>query len=521
MSKEVNLDVAIMGSGIAGMGAAYKLVNAGVTNVAIFEKYPAQGGAVSNCPMCFCATPDTPEAQKSAFDVLARFSNYTANLGLVSKVVKYSSELPDLILNKLNIQTQQVVNREPADYGNRRGYILGHANGLDVGDIYLLKGRGQGHAFALVCLRLRRMLEKEGVQFYFRTPIKKIIRDSASGKVTGAIAYDEDGEEIDISCKALIVASGGISSNMEMMKEEGVLHTKFEDVYSDVTGAQVMLMFPDSCQDGDGQKAVWEVGGKKTGFAISACPQIPNPGVLLGSNTPWLGNSQLQLLVDCPYLRVNELGKRFINEEMATNHTSISSSLSLNCPNMCCYLIFDEDTAEFMNEHGVAEGLAAFIFAGATIQNIRGQIDRAVALGNKHMCHFDTIHEVCEYMGIDEAGLTKTLEKYNKAAVTGMDEEFKKDPKYIKPVKEESGHIYCFRYFAGGYDTMGGLAIDDNANVIDAEDYPIEGLYAAGDIATASLYGNPPANAGGTVFGSMTIGMIAGDSAAAYVKGEA
>jgi len=521
MSKKVDVDVAIMGSGVAGLGAAYKLVNAGVTNVAIFEKYPAQGGAVSNCPMCFCATPDTPEAQKSAFDVLARFSNYTANLGLVSKVVKYSSELPDLVLNKLNIQAPMVVNREPADYGNQRGYTMGHANGLDVGDIYFINGRGQGHAFALVCLRLRRMLEKEGVQFYFRTPIKKIIRDSASGKVTGAIAYDEDGEEIDISCKALIVASGGISSNMEMMKEEGVLHTKFEDVYRDGSGAQVIVMFPDSCQDGDGQKAVWEVGGKKTGIVISACPQVPNPGVLVGPNTPWLGASQIQLFADCPYLRVNELGKRFINEEMANNHTAISSSLSLNCPNMCCYLIFDEDTADFMNKHGVEEGYAYFIFAGATVQNIRDQIDHAIALGNKHMCHFDTIHEVCEYMGIDEAGLKKTLEKYNKAAVTGIDEEFKKNPKYIKPVKEESGHIYCFRLFAGGYDTMGGLAIDDNANVVDAEDYPIEGLYAGGDIATASLYGNPPANAGGTVFGSMTTGMIAGDSAAAYVKGEA
>ena len=38
-------------------------------------------------------------------------------------------------------------------------------------------------------------------------------------------------------------------------------------------------------------------------------------------------------------------------------------------------------------------------------------------------------------------------------------------------------------------------------------------------MAAASLYGNPPSNAGGTVFGSMPIGMLAGDSAAAYVKG--
>ena len=62
MTRTVEYDVAIMGSGVAGMGAAYKLANTGGLKIAVFEKYPAQGGAVSNCPMSFCSTPDTPEA---------------------------------------------------------------------------------------------------------------------------------------------------------------------------------------------------------------------------------------------------------------------------------------------------------------------------------------------------------------------------------------------------------------------------------------------------------------------------
>ncbi len=518
MSKKIKVDVAVMGSGVAGMGAAYKLANAGGLEIAVFEKYPAQGGAVSNCPMCFCSTPDTPEAQKSAFDVLAKFSNYTANLGLVSKLVKYSSELPEILLNELKIEAPMVVNRDPADYGNQRGYTMGHANGLDVGDIYFVNGRGQGHAFSLAMLRMRLLLEKKGVKFYFNTPITKIIRDEKSGKVTGAIAKERDGdEEYEISCKALIVASGGISGNLKMMEEEGIVRTKFDEVYTD--GHQVMITFPDSCQDGDGQKAIWEIGGKKTGFAISGDPEVPNPGVRIGPNTPWLETSQIKIITEQPYLRVNELGRRFINEEMSNNHTSISSSLMLNCPNMCCYMIFDEDTAKSLADH-VEDGYVYFIFQGATVQDIRGQMDAAIAMGNKHMCHFDTIHEVCEYMGIDEEGLKKTLEKYNKAAETGIDEEFKTNPKYIKPVRDESGHIYCFRIFAGGYDTMGGVAIDENANVVDECNMPIEGLYAAGDMAVASTYGNPPCNAGGTVYGSMPLGLIAGDCAAAYVKGE-
>ena len=514
--KIVDVDVAIMGSGVAGMGAAWRIAKSGGLKVAVFEKYPAQGGAVSNCPMCFCATPDTQQAQKSAYEVLARFSNYSANMGLVSKVVKYSSYLPDLFLNELNIKTDAVVKRDPADYGNQRGYTMGHANGLDVGDIYFLHGRGQGHALSLALLRLRLKLEKAGVDFYFSTPIKKIIRDG-NGKVTGAIAYEKDGTEVDIRCKALIVASGGISGNLEMMKEEGVVNTRYEEVYTD--GYQVIITFPESCQDGDGQKAVWEIGGKKTGFSISADPEVPNPGVRVGPNTPWLNADQTKIITEQPYLRVNERGNRFINEEMSSNHTAISTAIIENNTNMCCFMIFDEDTAQSLAK-GVEDGYVYFIFQGVKVENVREQMDAAIAKGNKHMCHFATIHEVCEYMGIDEKGLKKTIAKYNKAKETGIDEEFHTNPKYIKPVREESGQIYCYRIFAGAYDTMGGIAIDENANIIDKNNMPIEGLYGGGDMATASLYGNPPKNAGGTVFGSMTTGMIAGDSAAAYVKGE-
>lgn len=514
MKKVMETDVAVMGSGVAGMGAAYKLAKAGGLKVAVFEKYPAQGGAVSNCPMCFCSTPDTPEAQKSAYEVLCRFSNYSANMGLISKVVKYSSEFPDIFLKQLKIEAPMVVNRPPEDYGNQRGYTMGHANGLDVGDIYFLQGRGQGHGMALALFRMRLMLEKQGVKFYFSTPIKKIIREN--GKVTGAIAYEKDGTEVIIKCKALIVASGGISGNLEMMKELGVVKTKYEEAYQD--GGQVLITFPDSCQDGDGQKAVWEIGGKKTGIVISADPQVPNPGVRIGKNTPWLAANQTKIVTEQPYLRVNEFGKRFINEEMSSNHTAMSTAIIENNTNMACYMIFDEDTARALSEK-VEDGYVYFIFKGVKVENLRGQMDEAIAKGNRHMCHFDTIHEVCEYMGISEKNLKETIAKYNHASEIGYDEAFQTDPKYIKPVREESGHIYCYRILAGGYDTLGGLAIDENANIIDENNCPIEGLYAGGDMATASLYGNPPSNAGGTVYGAMPTGMLAGDSAAAYVKG--
>lgn len=56
---------------------------------------------------------------------------------------------------------------------------------------------------------------------------------------------------------------------------------------------------------------------------------------------------------------------------------------------------------------------------------------------------------------------------------------------------------------------MGGIAIDENANILDEDNLPIQGLYGAGDMAVGSLYGDP-SNAGGNVHGSMPSGLLAG-----------
>lgn len=53
--KEKKVNVAIYGSGIAGLTAAVTLLEHGVRDVCVFEKRPFQGGAISNTPMCFLA----------------------------------------------------------------------------------------------------------------------------------------------------------------------------------------------------------------------------------------------------------------------------------------------------------------------------------------------------------------------------------------------------------------------------------------------------------------------------------
>ncbi len=78
------------------------------------------------------------------------------------------------------------------------------------------------------------------------------------------------------------------------------------------------------------------------------------------------------------------------------------------------------------------------------------------------MCHFDTIHEVCTYMGIDEANLKHTISRYNHAKEIGLRCRFHtKSGLYQTRAGRIRTYLLFPRIFAGGYDTMGGIAIDE------------------------------------------------------------
>ena len=55
-----------------------------------------------------------------------------------------------------------------------------------------------------------------------------------------------------------------------------------------------------------------------------------------------------------------------------------------NTPNMCCYLIFDEDTAKKLAESVEAE-YVYFIFQGARVEHLREQMDEAIANMDKEL----------------------------------------------------------------------------------------------------------------------------------------
>ena len=117
----------------------------------------------------------------------------------------------------------------------------------------------------------------------------------------------------------------------------------------------------------------------------------------------------------------------------------------------------------------------------------------------------DTFEELAEKMGLDAATLSETLTNYNAYCDAGHDPEFGR----LKLAKLNAP--YCaVRVTPCEIITYGGIARNENAEVIRADGAVIPGLYTAGEATASSAY------MVFTISNAFTWGRIAGSGAAAF-----
>jgi fumarate reductase flavoprotein subunit len=162
-----------------------------------------------------------------------------------------------------------------------------------------------------------------------------------------------------------------------------------------------------------------------------------------------------QLAVTAPLVAmgavlVNQAGRRFANEGAA--QLELATRIRAQ-PGRVAYLVFDERVA---NAARAADPFFARVVLPRTGR--RGP----------------TVEDLAKQFELDGGGLRATVEGVNAAIEGGTPDPFGRD-RFGSPFQPP---LHAIRVTGGRWATLGGLAVDGHAAVLDADGRPIPGLYA-------------------------------------------
>ena len=279
------------------------------------------------------------------------------------------------------------------------------------------------------------------------------------------------GEESTVACKAVVMASGGFGSNIEMrVKYNPAMDDKILSTDSvGVTGDGITM----------GEAAGANLIDMEYIQTYPVCD--PSTGALL-----YVGDVRLEYQA----IMVNKEGDRFVEE--LDRRDVISNAITKQSDGKG-YLLFNQKGAD---ETGL------LVTHADEYENI---------LARKVIAKGDTLDDVCSQMGVDAAELQKTIDTWNQYCKDGKDPEFNYRGT-MNPIEE--GPYYLMACKPAVHYTMGGLHINTDAQVLDQTGAPIPGFYAAGEVAGHKMGTNRLGSCSMTDI--YTFGRIAGTNAAAY-----
>jgi tricarballylate dehydrogenase len=489
-------DVIVAGAGNAGLCAALAAQEAGA-RVLVLEKAPrverggntAFTGGLLRFPFEGIEefkplVPDYSVEELDKLDV-GRYTkrDYADDLDRVTEGLSN----PDMV----EILTGQAyaTMRWMTERGVRWLFAIGRQSYLDpatgkrrfFGNLILeAHGGGQG-----LSDRLFEIAEKSGISVAYESKANQL-RVNDRGAVTGVQVRDANGHH-DVACSAVVLASGGFEANREMRTR--YLGPDWE--LAKVRGTRF--------NTGDGIRMALEIGAQPYGH-WSCCHAVA--WNLMADEVGDLRVGDLHQKHSYPLgIIVNRDGKRFVDEGADfRNYTYAKYGREiLKQPGRQAFQIFDSKTIPLLRDEYRQRSGPSYI-------------TKATA---------NTIEELADGLMIDPAGLKRTVEEFNAAiqpgdfnpsVLDGKRTEGINPPKSNWAIPIDEPPYEGFAVTCGITFTFGGLRINRQAQVLDTEDHPIPGLYAAGELVGGLFYYNYPGGSG--LMAGATFGRLAGTSAA-------
>ena len=325
---------------------------------------------------------------------------------------------------------------------------------------------------------MQKAIDTGNVQTFYGCFVEKLIMDH--GRCVGLYARDAaTGEYIKCNAsKGVILSTGDYSQNTRMLKHfcpeviENNIQCLFTNV--DVEG--------NFTNQGDGiQLGMWAGAQVQQSHA----PMIHHMGG--GADLAGVG-----VMGNAGFLNIDLNGKRFMNEDLPGQQLENQIELQKNRES---WQIFDSSWPEQLPYMPAAHGGACYYEDYAsedegpknntTYRNYKSPYQLEAAVADGRAVKADTLEELVAKIYPDDAAAQQTaldsIQRYNELAKAGYDEDFHKPASRMWAV--ENGPFYADKFTTALLLVcIGGLESDEDCHTFDADRNVIPGLYVAGNV---------------------------------------
>ena len=439
-------DAIVVGSGLAGLTVALNILDRG-GSVVVIEKEHLLGGnsnkassGINAC--CFDDGSDSLEVFKN--DTI-RSAGASAQLDLIETLVSRSAKAVDWLRTRVGVDLS--LKAQLGGHSSKRTHRP--SNGMAGAEIIY----GMQKAV--------REYEKTGqLTLLVDTMVTQLLTDE-SGRVIGVrhqSSVDAEAPTTDLLADNVVLATGGFASD----RSDGSFLGEYRPE---------LLKMPTTAgafSTGDGVRLATALGAgtvdmdkvqvHPTGWVDPADPE--NTSKILAA----------ELMRGVGGILINRNGERFCNElgtrayvtDRMLSHNKIYNATGkwdVEAPLESFFLVLSSSAAEDGKKH-------------VDLYSHKGLLNR-----------LEGVSALAEWMGLPEATVVATLRQYQKDASAGVDTYGKVSFRGLPQLDLESEVFYAGIVTPVLHYCMGGITIDKEGNVLNAEGNAIPGLHAAGEVS--------------------------------------
>ena len=435
--RQLNVDVAVIGSGMAGLMAASRALSMG-KKVVVLEKNGYLGGAtilngsnvvgtgskVSAELFGETAKKDSPNRLVQDITRECRGTNYPMLSKLlannIGKAVDFITEFANLTYQKAETQTvEHSVNRQ-IEMPSESSYEL--------------------------VTKVAEAFEKKGGQIILDARVEKLNKDKA-GKLVSLTAEGKH-QTINVNFKSLVLAAGGWGARDYQAHKTDIPY------YGPMTSTGDYLDFAKNMNLVTRNLDWYKV--YPHGLEVE-----PEPGIAK------LTTYSTKEATDMGAIFVNTDGKRIVNESAPYTHFRDAIAEQKG---KVAYIVMDQRTwdrfYELMLKYGFTKEEVQSFF------DLDGEKSPVLVKGD--------LKTVAEKAGIDYQTLKETVDNYTEDVKADYDPEFGRDKKFMHEFEGDTYYVieqkllFC--------TTLGGYETTDQMQLLDNDMNPVSNFYAAGEI---------------------------------------